>query len=95
MSVKLLILKSYEDVIAEVTAEDVLGKWYEVSNPFVTRLEDDNTKVVFYPYIPLSKQKTIRIPSDWVITVVDPIDEVVNSYLERLNAKPENTDTEE
>lgn len=95
MSVKLLILKSYEDVIAEVTAEDVLGKWYEVSNPFVTRLEDDNTKVVFYPYIPLSKQKTIRIPADWVITVVDPIDEVVNSYLERLNAKPENTDTEE
>jgi hypothetical protein len=95
MSVKLLILKSYEDVIAEVTAEDINGNWYEVSNPFVTRLEDDNTKVVFYPYIPLSKQKTIRIPSDWVITVVDPIDEVVNSYLERLNAKPENSDTEE
>jgi hypothetical protein len=95
MSVKLLILKSYEDVIAEVTAEDINGAWYEVTNPFVTRLEDDNTKVVFYPYIPLAKQKTIKIPSDWVITVVDPIDEVVNSYLERLNAKPENSDTEE
>jgi hypothetical protein len=95
MSVKLLILKSYEDVIAEVTAEDIDGNWYEISNPFVTRLEEDNTRVVFYPYIPLSKQKTIRIPSDWVITVVDPIDEVVNSYLERLNAKPENSDTEE
>lgn len=95
MSVKLLILKSYEDVIAEVTAEDINGAWYEVANPFVTRLEDDNTKVVFYPYIPLAKQKTIKIPSDWVITVVDPIDEVVNSYLERLNAKPENSDTEE
>jgi hypothetical protein len=95
MSVKLLILKSYEDVIAEVTAEAINGDWYEVTNPFVTRLEDDNTKVVFYPYIPLSKQKTIRIPSNWVVTVVDPIDEVTKSYLEQLNAEPENSNTEE
>jgi hypothetical protein len=95
MSVKLLILKSYEDVIAEVTAESINGDWYEVTNPFVTRLEDDNTKVVFYPYIPLSKQKTIRIPSNWVVTVVDPIDEVTKSYLEQLNAEPENSNTEE
>ena len=95
MSVKLLILKSYEDVIAEVTAEDMNGSWYEITNPFVTRLEDDNTKVVFYPYIPLSKDKTIRIPSDWVVTVVEPLDEVKNSYLEQLNAKFENTDSEE
>jgi len=95
MSVKLLILKSYEDVIAEITAEDMNGSWYEITNPFVTRLEDDNTKVVFYPYIPLSKDKTIRIPSDWVVTVVEPLDEVKNSYLEQLNAKSENTDSEE
>ena len=95
MSVKLFILKSYEDVIAEVTAEDMNGSWYEITNPFVTRLEDDNTKVVFYPYIPLSKDKTIRIPSDWVVTVVEPLDEVKNSYLEQLNAKFENTDSEE
>jgi len=95
MSVKLLILKSYEDVIAEVTAEDMNGNWYEISNPFVTRLEDDNTKVVFYPYIPLSKDKTIKIPSDWVVTIVEPLDEVKNSYLEQLNAKSENPDSEE
>ena len=95
MSVKLLVLKSYEDVIAEVTAEDMNGNWYEISNPFVTRLEDDNTKVVFYPYIPLSKDKTIKIPSDWVVTIVEPLDEVKNSYLEQLNAKSENPDSEE
>lgn len=95
MSVKLLILKSYEDVIAEVTAEDINGIWVEITNPFVTRLEDDNTRIVFYPYIPLSKDKTIKIPSDWIVTIVEPIDEVKNSYLEQLNAKPENTDSEE
>lgn len=95
MSVKLLILKSYEDVIAEITSLDINGKWYEISNPFVTRLEDDNSRVAFFPYIPLSKDKTIRIPSDWIVTIVDPIDDVKNSYLEQLNAKPENTSSEE
>lgn len=93
MSVKLFVLKSYEDVIAEVTAEDVLGKWYELNNPYVTRLDDD--KVGYYPYIPLSKDKKIRIPTDWVVTVVDPIDEVVQSYLENMNAKSKNSDSEE
>lgn len=95
MSVKLLILKSYEDVIADITAEDIDGKWVEISNAFVTRLEEDNTRVVFYPYIPLSKEKTIRIPSDWVVTIVEPLDEVKNSYLEQLNGKSENSDSEE
>lgn len=95
MSVKLLILKSYEDVIAEVTAEDILGKWVEIKNPFVTRLEEDNSKVIFYPYIPLSKNNTVRLPSDWVLTMVDPLDEVKNSYMEQLNAKSENFDSQE
>jgi hypothetical protein len=93
MSIKLLILKSYEDVIADVTAEDVLGKWYQITNPYVTRL--DENRLTFYPYAPLSKDKTFKIPSDWVVTIVDPIDEVVNSYLENLNAKSENSDSEE
>jgi hypothetical protein len=93
MSVKLLILKSLEDVIADVTSEDILGKWYELSNPYVTRLDGD--KIGFYPYIPLSKETTIKIPSDWVVTMVDPIDEVAKSYLESVNAKPENSDSEE
>jgi hypothetical protein len=95
MSVKLLILKSYEDVIAEITSEDVFGKWYEISNPFVTRLEEDNSRVVFYPYIPLAKDKTIKIPSDWVVAMVEPLDEVKDSYLEKLNGKFENSDSEE
>ncbi len=94
MTVKLLILKSYEDVIAQVVQEDMLGNWIEISNPFVTRLEEDNTRVTFYPYIPLSKDKTIKIPTDWIVTTVEPLDEVKNSYLERLNEKLEDTNSE-
>jgi hypothetical protein len=101
MSVKLLVLKSYEDVIADVkemiAGEKVIG--YVLSNPFITRLDDgtddEPAKVTFYPYVPLSKQKEIPIPCDWVVSIVEPLDEVKESYLERLNAKPENSSIED
>jgi hypothetical protein len=90
MSVKLLILKSYEDVIADVkemmSGDKVIG--YLLNRPFVTRLEpEDPTKVTFYPYIPLTKQKDIPIPCDWVVSIVEPLDEVKNSYLEQVDGK--------
>jgi len=101
MSVKLLILKSYEDVIADVnemlSGDKVIG--YLLKNPFITRLNDGTEEVAasvtFYPYIPLSKQKEIPIPCDWVVSIVEPLDEVKKSYLEQVNAKSKNTDIEE
>jgi hypothetical protein len=97
MSVKLLVLKSYEDVIADVkemmSGEKVIG--YLLSNPFVTRVdnaEGDATSVTYYPYIPLSKQKDIPIPCDWVVTMVEPHDEVKKSYLEHVNGQTAGTD---
>jgi hypothetical protein len=101
MSVKLLILKSYEDVIADVkemlSGDKVVG--YVLNNPYLIRLEDNTedlpARVSFYPYVPLSKDKNIPIPCDWVVSIVEPLDEVKDSYLERLNAKPENSDSEE
>jgi len=87
MSVKLLVLRSYEDVIAEV-AEEFVGdsvSRYVLSVPYITRLNED--KIEFYPYIPLSKDKTISIPADWVVTIVEPLDEVRDAYLERMSLK--------
>ncbi len=93
MSVKLLILKSYEDVIADVkemmSGEKVIG--YLLSNPYVTKLNDGTeevpTSVMFYPYAPLSKQKDIPIPCDWVVSILEPHDEVKKSYLEQVNGQ--------
>lgn len=89
MNVKILILKSLEDVIAEVyeivSGEDVIE--YKLQNPYVVSLEED--RVRFYPYAPLSKDVSIRIPCDWVVSVVEPLDEVKQSYVEKLNGKPE------
>lgn len=101
MSVKLLILKSYEDVVADVkemlSGDKVVG--YLLENPYLVRLEDSTeelpARISFYPYAALSKDKTIPIPCDWVVSIVEPLDEVKNSYLERLNAKPEDSNPEE
>lgn len=101
MSVKLLILKSYEDVVADVkemiSGEKVIG--YVLNNPYLVRLEDEDqalpARVSFYPYAALSKDRNIPIPCDWVVSIVEPLDEVKNSYLERLNAKPEDSNPEE
>lgn len=98
MAVKLLVLKSYEDVIADVremlSGDKVVG--YVLNNPYVTRLEDGDTpSVSFYPYIPLSADKSIPIPRDWVVSIVEPLEEVKKSYMEKINAKSESPDSEE
>lgn len=85
MSVKILILKSLEDVVAEVyevvSGENVIK--YKLQNPYVVSLEED--RVRFYPYAPLSKDTSIHIPYDWVVSVVEPLDEIKQSYQEKLN----------
>ena len=97
MSVKIVILKSLEDVIADVkemiSVDKVIG--YVLENPYVVSLNAEGDKVGFYPYAPLSKDTSIPIPCDWVVSVVEPRDEIKNSYLEKINAKSENSDSEE
>ena len=82
MSVKILILKSLEDVIAGVT-KTVSG--YIIENPYVVNLEED--RVRFYPYAPLSKDTSISIPYDWVVSIVEPLDEIKKSYVDKINEK--------
>jgi len=101
MSVKLLILKSYEDLIADVkemlSGDKVIG--YVLDNPYLVRLEEGSqdlpARVSFYPYAPLSKDKSIPIPCDWVVSILEPLDEVKKSYLENLDAKSENSNSKE
>jgi len=100
MSVKLLILKSYEDVIANVkemiSGDNIVG--YILENPYLIRLDNESkelpARVSFYPYAALSKDVNIPIPCDWVVSILEPLDEIKNSYLERLNGKSENSDSQ-
>jgi len=94
MTVKLAILKSGEDIIAdiqEMVLEDrVVG--YIFNKPCNIKMQfDDNrknktdaVKIRLTPWILLSKDEKIRVPLEWVITMVNPIDKLSEMYQEDI-----------
>ena len=95
MTIKLLLLKSGEDIIADV-AEMALGEennpenprriiGYYLNKPCVIKMRDPREleqegaehkagySVSLFPWMPLAKDETIPITSDWVITIVEPM----------------------
>ena len=106
MSVKLVMLKSGEDIIADVkelkSEQDVVGyyfqdplvvKMYHPDEPTVLNEEGSSRQyaskisVQFYPWIPLSEESRIPCSADWVVTIVEPIQNVKALYQERLNGR--------
>jgi len=100
MSIKLVLLKSGEQVIAD-TKELVLDervKGYLLNKPqkvssagavFLSEdvEEDRNVQVTLAPYILLTKDEDIVLPTDWVVTVVEPLQALVEMYQEKTNGK--------
>ena len=93
MTIKILLLKSGEDVIADLKEmvspdEKVIG--YFLNKPCVVKLipkdsEDESkreTAIRMYPWMPLAKEKDIPLPTDWVVTMVTPIEKVDTMYKE-------------
>ena len=109
MSVKLAVLKSGEDIVADIKeARDKETKeaiWYVFKNPVRVELvptkvkellnednktEEENQRELFFsPRIPLSAENEVIVPMDWVVTVVEPHEQVLNSYTERIGVEPE------
>ena len=105
MTVKLVMLKSGEDIIADVkeikSNEDVIGyyfndplivKMYEPEEPTVlsegtTNQYSSKISIVFYPWIPLSAEKRVPCSADWVITIVEPIENLKKLYQEKLDGR--------
>ena len=108
MTVKLALLKSGEDVIADmeemVANDQVVG--YFLKYPCIAKLVgneplgEGNTKEPFKlrltPWMPLSKDTTIPVVADWVISIMEPIDDLretyengINEYKERESAMPD------
>ena len=101
MTVKILLLKSGEDVVADVKEmvspdDKVIG--YFLTKPCVIKLipkETDSpkmskkeTSISMYPWMPLAEEKEIPLPTDWVVTMVTPIKKVETMYKEDvLNGK--------
>ena len=113
MSIKLVMLKSGEDIIADVkeikTEQDVIGyffhdplivKMYSPEEPVVLSEENGvksdygTTKeisskvgVTFYPWVPLSAENKIPCSADWVITMVEPMQNLKKLYQEKIDGR--------
>ena len=103
MSVKLVMLKSGEDIIADVkelkSEEGIVGyyfhdplivKMYEPEEPTVlsegtTNQYSSKINIVFYPWVPLAAEKKIPCSADWVITIVEPIENLRKLYQEKID----------
>ena len=95
MTVKLVILKSGEDLVADIK-EMLVGEGDDakVVGYFLTRpcgvslnskaikIDDENEsfELKLFPWCPLTKQDKIPITADWVVTLVDPIDKITAMY---------------
>ena len=98
MTVKLALLKSGEDVIAdwhEIVGQDDNVIAYLAKRPYTIKInqtdvpsDDEPTSIglSYFPWMPLSKDTDIPIDPDWVVTLVDPVDQVKESYEDKVNA---------
>ena len=100
MSIKLLLLKSGEQVISDVKElirKDsdkvygyVLHKPHEVVASKAVVLTEDasddrNLEVTLSPWILLTEDKSMTVPQDWIITIVNPIGSILKMYEEKTN----------
>ena len=117
MAIKLAVLKSGEDVIADIREmmvgdEDtppekkkVVGYYFikpcgvTLKNKAIDVNEsaDDSFELKLFPWCPLAKNDAIPMSTEWVVTLVDPVDklremyenEVLSKFKDQLKAKEE------
>ena len=108
MSIKLALLKSGETVISdakELISEDkVCG--YLFTNPHIVDIrktlllveENEDSKgkdleVILTPWIVLTSDTQIPVPPDWIVTIVEPLEEIKQMYEEKVNGKDSQVST--
>ena len=99
MTVKLAILKSGEDIVADIKemivgeGDDARVVGYVLTKPCGVSLnskaikiddEKDTYQLKLFPWCPLTKNEKIPITADWVVTIVDPIDKITRMYTKEV-----------
>ena len=97
MSIKVALLKSGESVIADIkeliSDDNICGYLFE--NPHIIsylepellteQTETSKLKISLIPWILITSDTKIPVRSDWVITMVEPIEDVKKIYEEKIN----------
>ena len=107
MAIKLAVLKSGEDVIADIremmvgdedTPDDkkkVVGYYFikpcgvTLKNKAIDVNEsaDDSFELKLFPWCPLAKNDAIPMSTEWVVTLVDPVDKLREMYENEVLSK--------
>ena len=100
MSIKLALLKSGEEVIADIAefrhSEDELVS-YLFKKPYCVKIKTSQVLVeqetrpkhelAYYKWMSLSKDDDIIVNRDWVVCISEPLDTVKKTYEERVNGR--------
>ena len=103
MSTKLALLKSGEDVIADIkeirqeTTDELIS--YLFKDPYCVKIKKSEVLVenelkpkpkhelAYYKWMSLSKDDDIIVNKDWVVCITDPLDSVKKNYEEKMNGR--------
>ena len=91
MTIKLMLIKSGEDVIADIAEmvvdEKVVGYVFDppgtvklIGDPVKEGKSKSPYKIQITPWMPLSRDQKIPVVADWVITITEPIDQLKEMY---------------
>ena len=99
MSIKILLLKSNEEIITEARemvdpdTKEPIG--YHLHKPFRLEIVSDEGDLVFnrekgyqlswFPWAPLSKDKDFYLPGSHVVTVYNPLDALMTQYISAID----------
>ena len=104
MSIQLALLKSGEEVIADIKEirqeeTDVLVSYF-FKDPYCVKIkttqilvEDESRpkhELAYYKWMSLSKDDDIIVNKDWVVCITDPLDSVKKNYEEKTNGRRSN-----
>ena len=97
MSIKVILLRSGDQIITdvkEVISEDKPVAYLftnpqkvTINKPFLISEQDNERsyEITFSQWILLSADKEVAVPTNYVVTLVEPIDTVKEMYLEKVN----------
>ena len=104
MSIQLALLKSGEEVIADIKEirqeeTDVLVS-YLFKDPYCVKIKtteilvEEETRpkheLAYYKWMSLSNDSDIIVNKDWVVCITNPLDTVKKNYEERMNGRRSN-----
>ena len=103
MSIKLALLKSGEEVIADIAefrnSEDELVS-YLFKKPYCVKIKTTQVLVeqetrpkhqlAYYKWMSLSKDNDIIVNKDWVVCITEPLDSIKQNYEDRMNGRRSN-----